>query len=197
MTGPRLPLPAPDEMNEVQRDLYDRILASPTRGMNGPQRANIHSPELAEAWWRLGDTLRSRTVLPQKLTELAIIVVGRRWNSQVEFHVHGAAAVKAGLDPAIVEAIRVAAPPPIRDGAEREVYEFARQIQVAGEPEDAAYAAILARWGERGVVELTALIGFYSMVSVALNAHRIPLPAGAPPALAEAEGFTSLPTAQA
>lgn len=195
MTGSRIPLPAPDEMNAVQRDLYDRILASPTRGMNGPQRANIHSPELAEAWWRLGDTLRSRTVLPPRLTELAIIVVGRRWNSQVEFHVHGAAAVKAGVDAAIVEAIRIAAPPPIRDEEEREVYEFARQIQVAGEPDDAAYAAIRARWGERGVVELTALIGFYSMVSVALNAHRIPLPAGAPPALAEAEGFTVLPPA--
>jgi 4-carboxymuconolactone decarboxylase len=195
MAGPRLPLPAPSEMNATQRDLYDRILASPTRGMNGPQRANIHSTE-AEAWWRLGDMLRNRTVLPQRLSELAIIVVGRRWNSQVEFHVHGAAAVKAGLDAAIVEAIRVAAPPPIQDAEEREVYELARQIQVNGEPDDAAYAAILARWGERGVVELTALIGFYSMVSVALNAHRIPLPPGAPPALAAAEGFTSLPPAK-
>lgn len=195
MTGPRIPLPAPDEMSAAQRDLYDRILASPTRAMNGPQRANIHSTELAEAWWRLGDMLRNRTVLPQKLAELAIIVVGRRWNSQVEFHVHGAAAVKAGLDAAIVEAIRIAAPPPIRDAAEREVYEFARRIQVDGEPGDAAYAAILARWGERGVVELTALIGFYTMVSIALNAHRIPLPAGAPPALAASDGFTALPPA--
>ncbi|WP_421988388.1 carboxymuconolactone decarboxylase family protein [Roseococcus sp.] len=195
MKPPRLPLPAPEAMNTAQRDLYDRIIASPTRSMNGPQRANIHSPELAEAWWRLGDTLRNRTVLPPKLAELAIIVVGRRWNSQVEFHVHGAAAVKAGLDVAIVEAIRVAAPPPIQAAEEREVYEFARQIQVKGEPDDAAYAAILARWGERGAVELTALIGFYGMVSVALNAHRIPLPAGAPPALSEAEGFTDLPPA--
>lgn len=195
MTAPRISLPTPEAMSAAQRDLYDRILASPTRAMNGPQRANIHSTELAEAWWRLGDMLRNRTVLPPKLAELAIIVVGRRWNSQVEFHVHGAAAVKAGLAPAIVEAIRAAASPPIHDAEEREVYEFARQIQVAGEPGDAAYAALLTRWGERGVVELTALIGFYTMVSIALNAHRIPLPAGAPPALAEAEGFTALPPA--
>lgn len=193
MSAPRLPLPAPDEMNPAQRDLYERIVASPTRTMNGPQRANIHSPDLADAWWRLGDTLRNRTVLPPKLAELAIIVVGRRWNSQVEFHVHGAAAVKAGLAPEIVEAIRLAAPPPIRDEAEREVYDFARQIQNAGEPQDATYAAILARWGERGVVELTALIGFYTMVSIALNAHRIPLPSGAAPPLKAADGFTELP----
>lgn len=182
-------------MNAAQHSLYDRIVASPTRTMNGPQRANIHSPELAEAWWRLGDTLRHRTVLPFRLAELAIIVVGRRWNSQVEFHVHGAAAVKAGLDPEIVEAIRIAAPPPIRDAEEQEVYEFTRQIQVNGEPDDDAYAAILARWGARGAVELTALIGFYTMVSIALNAHRIPLPEGAPPALEPADGLAELPPA--
>jgi 4-carboxymuconolactone decarboxylase len=182
-------------MSPVQRALYDRIIASPTRRMVGPQRANIHSPELAEAWWRLGDMLRSRTVLPTALVELAIIVVGRRWNSDVEFHIHGAAAVKAGLDPAVVEAIRLGAPPPLPPGEERAVYDFARQVQMYGDADDTTYQAILSRWGERGVVELTAVIGFYTMVCMALNLHRIPLPEGAsalPGADEDAGGLTPL-----
>ena len=192
----RVTLPIPAEMSPEQRALHDRIVASPTGGMTGPQRANIHSPELAEAWWRLGDMLRSRTVLPRALVELAIIVVGRRWNSQLEFHVHAARAVDAGLDPAVVEAIRVGAPPQLQAGEVLEVYELARQVQVTGEADDAAYGAVLARWGERGTVELTAVIGFYTMVCIALNLHRIPLPAGAAPPLkplGQAGGLATLP----
>jgi 4-carboxymuconolactone decarboxylase len=185
-------------MSPAQRALYERIIASPTRRMMGPQRANIHSPELAKAWWQLGDMLRSRTVLPTVLVELAIIVAGRRWNSRVEFHIHGAAAIQAGLDPAVVEAIRSGAPPPLPLGEQLEVYNFAQQVQMHGDADDAAYQAILARWGERGTVELTAIIGFYTMVCMALNLHRIPLPEGTtelPELVGKAGGLTPLPPA--
>ncbi|RKK05459.1 carboxymuconolactone decarboxylase family protein [Pseudoroseomonas wenyumeiae] len=183
---PRIALPSPEEMSPEQRALYDRIIASPTRRMAGPQRANIHSPELAEAWWRLGDMLRSRTVLPKRLLELAIILAGRRWNSPVEFHIHGAAAIEAGLDPALVEAIRLGDPPLLPPGEEREIYDFTRQVQMRGDADDATYHAVLARWGQRGVVELAAVIGFYTMVCMALNLHRIPLPDGAAAPIAPA-----------
>ncbi|WP_158746614.1 carboxymuconolactone decarboxylase family protein [Acidisphaera sp. L21] len=173
---PRVPLPNRPDMSPEQRALYDRIVASPTGGMVGPQRANIHSPELAEAWWQLGDMLRNRTILPQALVELAIIVAGRRWNSQVEFQVHAARAAQAGIDPAVIEAIRTGAAPEFPDGDAADVYEFARQVQMSGNAIDTAYDAVLARWGVRGVVELTAVIGFYTMVCIALNLHRIPLP---------------------
>jgi 4-carboxymuconolactone decarboxylase len=192
---PRITLPEPEAMNEAQRALRDQILASGTGSMVGPQRANIHSPDLAEAWWKLGDMLRLRTVIPKPLLELAIIVAGRRWNSQLEFHFHGAAAIKAGIAPAVVEAIRACAPPVFEDDAAREVYEYTRQIQVNGAPDDASHAAITARWGERGVVELTAMIGFYTMVCIALNAHRIPLPEGVEPPFPAEPGFSTLPPA--
>lgn len=192
---PRITLPEPEALDDRQRALRDRIMASGTGSMVGPQRANIHSPELAEAWWKLGDMLRLRTVIPKPLLELAIIVAGRRWNSQLEFHFHGAAAIKAGIDPAVVEAIRVGAPPTFQDNAAREVYDYARQIQVNGAPDDASHAAITARWGERGVVELTAMIGFYTMVCIALNAHRIPLPEGTTPPFPADPGFSDMPPA--
>jgi 4-carboxymuconolactone decarboxylase len=81
------------------------------------------------------------------------------------------------------------------DDAEAEVYEFARQLQQAGAVEPALHAAVTARWGERGVVELAGVIGYYTMVSMTLNAHEIPLPDGASPPLAPPPGggLTTLP----
>jgi 4-carboxymuconolactone decarboxylase len=161
----------------------------------GPLRAVIHSPDLARRWSRLGEYLRFSTCLPKKLNELAIIVTGRRWNSQLEFHIHSEAAIAAGLDPTCIEAIRLAQVPVFTDEAEVEVYEFARQLQQTGSIDGPVHAAVTARWGERGVVELTGVIGYYTMVSMTLNAHEIPLPDGAsaPLALPPGGGLTTLP----
>jgi 4-carboxymuconolactone decarboxylase len=155
----------------------------------------IHSPDLARRWSRLGEYLRFSTTLPKKLNELAIIVTGRRWNSQLEFQIHSEAARAAGLDATAIEAIRRGEPPVFGDEAEVEVYEFARQLQQAGTVDTAVHAAVTKRWGERGVVELTGVIGYYTMVSMTLNAHEIPLPDGARPPLEmpPGGGLTDLP----
>ena len=191
----RLHLPSVDEMTAEQRDVHDEIVSGVRGRLVGPLRAVIHSPDLARRWSRLGEYLRFSTILPKKLNELAIIVTGRRWNSQVEFHIHAEAARAAGLDPAAVEAIRLAQPPVFSDETEAEVYEFARQLQQTGDVEPAVHAAVTARWGERGVVELAGVIGYYTMVSMTLNAHEIPLPDGASPPLAPPPGggLTTLP----
>ena len=192
---PRLHLPSVAEMTPEQRDVHDEIVSGVRGQLIGPLRAVIHSPDLARRWSRLGEYLRFSTCLPKKLNELAIIVTGRRWNSQLEFHIHAEAAKSAGLDPACIEAIRLAQVPVFADEAEVEVYEFARQLQQAGAVEPALHAAVTARWGERGVVELTGVIGYYTMVSMTLNAHEIPLPDGAsaPLVLPPGGGLTTLP----
>jgi 4-carboxymuconolactone decarboxylase len=191
----RLNLPSVEEMNAEQRDVHDEIVNGVRRRLIGPLRAVIHSPDLARRWSRLGEYLRFSTTLPKKLNELAIIVTGRRWNSQLEFHIHSEAAKAAGLDAACVEAIRRAEPPTFADEAEVEVYEFARQLQQTGTVEPSVHAAVTARWGERGVVELAGVIGYYTMVSMTLNAHEIPLPEGASPPLEPPPGggLTTLP----
>src|SRR5262245_15043947 len=192
---PRVHLPSADEMTAEQRDVHDEIVGGVRGRLVGPLRAVIHSPDLARRWSRLGEYLRFSTVLPKKLNELAIIVTGRRWNSQIEFHIHSEAAKAAGLDAACIEAIRVAQPPAFADEAEAEVYEFARQLQQTGTVEPSLYAAVKTRFGERGVVELTGVIGYYTMVSMTLNVHEIPLPDGAKPPLEPPPGggLTNLP----
>jgi len=192
---PRVHLPSAAEMTAEQRGVHDEVVSGIRGQLIGPLRAVIHSPDLARRWSRLGEYLRFSTCLPKKLNELAIVVTGRRWNSQLEFHIHAEAARVAGLDPSCIEAIRLAQVPIFAEQAEIEVYEFARLLQQTGGVDALVHAAVTARWGERGVVELTGVIGYYTMVSMTLNAHEIPLPDGAsaPLALPPGGGLTTLP----
>src|SRR5436305_8240479 len=149
---PRLHLPSIAEMTPEQRGVHDEIVSGVRGQLIGPLRAVIHSPDLARRWSRLGEYLRFSTCLPKKLNELAIIVTGRRWNGQLEFHIHSEAAIAAGLDPACVEAIRLAQAPAFSDESEVEVYEFARQLQQTGSVDARVHAAVTARFGVRGGV---------------------------------------------
>jgi 4-carboxymuconolactone decarboxylase len=190
----RLYLPTVDEMTPDQRKLYDEVVSGPRGRLVGPLRAVIHSPELATRWSRLGEFLRYSTLLPAKLNELAIIVVGRHWNSQLEFYIHAEAAKLAGLGTGCIEAIRLGKAPIFTEDEEQEIYEYARLLVQAGNVPDEVHAAIVDRWGPRGAVELTGVIGYYTMVSMTLNAHEIPLPDGAVPPLPRLQdGPTRLP----
>ena len=179
-TGGRISFPAPAEMTAAQREVYDQIVSGPRGVLVGPLRAALHNPVLADRWQRLGQVLRFETSIPARLNELAILVTARRWNSDLEWTIHERDAARAGLDPRFAAAIRSGGAPDFgEDAAAREVYEYSRQLQTHGNVTDAVYDAIVDRWGEVGVVELTAVIGYYSMVAMTLNVHRIPLPDGA------------------
>lgn len=190
--GPRIPLLAVEDMSPEQRQVYDAVVSGPRGQMIGPLRAAIHSPELATLWSRFGEFLRYRTSLPPRLNELAIVVTGRRWTSQVEWWVHARACVAAGMRQEVVDAIGALSPPVFDDLAELDVYEFAIALQQTGEVPAATYDAVQRRWGTRGVVELGAVIGYYTMVSMTLNAHQLPLPDGAT-GLPRADGLVTLP----
>lgn len=174
----RIPLPGPEEMTAAQRRVHDAIIAGPRGTLIGPLRAAIHNPDLAERWSALGEVLRYRTSLPKRLSELAIVVTGRRWTSQIEWWVHAKAAADAGLPANILEAIKDGAAPSFDDADDALVYEFACALQQSGQVPRAVYDRAVARFGVAGIVELTALIGYYTMVSMTLNAHEIPLPEG-------------------
>ncbi len=183
----RIPLPGREALSPEQLAVYDAVVSGPRGTIIGPLRAAIHSPALARRWSALGESLRFQTTLPKRVTELAIIVTGRRWTSQVEWWVHAKAALEAGIPAAAIAAIQVCGAPML--GADDLiVYEFARHLQEGGQAPLPVYRAVEARWGVRGVVELTAVIGYYTMVSMTLNNHEIPLPDGVEAPLAAPEG---------
>ncbi len=179
----RIPLPTPDTMTDDQKRVYEKIVSGPRGRLVGPLRAALHSPELAERWQALGALLRFGTSLAPRVSELAIVVTARRWNSQIEWHIHAQAARAAGISDAVLDAIQARETPVFDNADDAVVYEFARQIQETGQVDPDLYAQAVARWDAVGVVELTAVIGYYTMVSMTLNAHEIPMPDDAPPPL--------------
>lgn len=181
---PRISFPDEEALTPEQQRVFDNIVAGPRGMLVGPLRAALHRPDLADAWQRFGAMLRYDTSLPPKLSELAILVTARRWNSQLEWFVHSAAALKMGLPQSVVDKLLVGESPEFEDAEEEAVYEFSRELQISGEVSDEVYARIYGRWGAVGVVELSTLIGYYTLVSMTLNAHHIPLPKGVTPPLA-------------
>lgn len=179
----RIPLVDRDRLTPAQQRVYDDVVAGPRGMVGGPLLAVLHSPDLADRWQRVGEFLRYRTCLGPRLSELAVLVTARRWNAQLEWYFHAHAARKAGLAEEVIVAIRDAVPPRFTSADERAVYEFARQLQGVGRVDDASYREALDRLGTVGIVELTALLGYYTMVSMTLIAHEIPLPDGQTPEL--------------
>jgi len=179
----RIPLPAPDTMTAAQKRVYERIVSGPRGRLVGPLRAALHNPELAEVWQAFGALLRYGTSLPPRVSELAIVVTARRWNSQIEWAIHRQAALDAGLSSSILAAIQARRAPVFDAAADAIAYEYTRQLQETGQVAPALHAQAVAQWGVAGVVELTAVIGYYTLVSMTLNAHEIPMPDGVPASL--------------
>ena len=170
-------------MTPAQLRVYQEVLAGPRGRIVGVLRAAMHSPELADLWQQFGAFLRYKTTVRPRLSELAILATARRWTSQVEWHVHADCARDAGLPEPIIDAIRNATSPEFDDPDEANVYEFARFLQETGQVPLPIYQQARAHLGDTGVVELTAIVGYYTLVSMTLNAHEISLVNGAPPPL--------------
>jgi len=173
---PRIPMADTGVLNEAQRDVYARIVAGKRGKVIGPLRVALHSPALADRWQALGEYLRFDTQLAPELSELAIICTGRFWNCQVEWAIHARIAADAGLTDEIIEAIRTAQAPRFDDPMQRQVYEFTRELLACGQVRDSIYQQLRDSAGDVALVELTAVIGYYSMVAMTLNAHDVPLP---------------------
>lgn len=169
-------------MDAAQRDVHDRIVSGPRGRIQGPLRAVLHNAELADKWSELGALLRYGTSLPPRLSELAILVTGRACNSPFEWYAHRLEGEKAGIEPAIMEALLAQREPPGMSADDALVWRYAVELNRHKSVSDATYGAVLARFGERTVMELTALIGYYTMVAMTLNCHEIPLPEGVAPA---------------
>ncbi|WP_327692504.1 carboxymuconolactone decarboxylase family protein [Streptomyces sp. NBC_00459] len=175
---PRIPLPAGDELDPAQRAVFDTMISGPRGRVVGPIRAAIHNPELAERWQHLGALLRYGTSLSPRVKELAILVTARHWDSRLEWILHTTHAANAGVPSGLAEAVRQNRIPDFDDPSDRAVYEFVAGLLRAHDVSDEVYGGVLRSFGVPGVVELTALVGYYSMVAMTLNVHRIPLPDG-------------------
>ena len=185
---PRIPLASPETLDAEQRRVYDAIASGPRAGVRGPFLALLHQPALADSWQQLGEVLRYRTGFSPRLSELAILVTARHMDCQYEWFAHEQHAKKAGLPAAVIEAVRAGQRPEFAAADDRAVYEFARELNERHAVSAETYQRALDAFGTVGVVELTAIVGYYTMVAMTLNAHELPLPAGATPPLPPRRG---------
>jgi 4-carboxymuconolactone decarboxylase len=145
----------------------------------GPFLPLLRSPELLDRVANLGEHLRFQGVLDARVRELAICVAARHVSNQFEWVMHAPLAVKAGVSPQAIEALRQGVRPRCLAPDEVDALDFAQELLIRHGVSDPTYQSALARWGERGVVELTTLLGYFVMVSWLMNVARTPAPAGA------------------
>tara|TARA_B100000676_G_C17672451_1_gene627107 strand:+ start:86 stop:634 length:549 start_codon:yes stop_codon:yes gene_type:complete len=168
-----------DNLTPDQETFRDQLVASPRGELRGPFVPLMHHPVLGDLIQQVGAQLRFNGVLPGKLRELAIIVAGRHWTAQYEWHAHRRIAEQEGLDPSVCDAIAERRDPPFADDDERLVYDFAKEIfDNSGRVSDKTFNEALERFGPDAVVELTALPGFYSLISAVLNNFDVEIPDG-------------------
>ena len=180
---PRIPLVSADTMTDEQRRVYQAMMDGPRRSPPvGPLAAAMHRPELAEKWSDLGLVLRFNSSFEPRIREFVILLTGRFWDCQFEWFSHEGEARKAGLSDTTIETLRRGGHSfSARD--EQAIHDYAIELLRDHRVTDATYKDIHDAYGTAGIVELTALIGYYAMVACTLNAHEISVPEGAAPPL--------------
>ena len=179
----------PEAMTDDQRTLYEAILGG-KRGpgmrredgaLIGPFNAMLLNPHVGDRVQRLGEALRFDISLPRNVIEVATLVVGSHWRAQFEWWAHERLAKQAGVSEAVIAAIKDGERPDFSNDDEAGAYDVASELYRTQRLTDASYAKAVQRFGESGVFELIALVGYYSLVSLLLNGFDVPLPAGETP----------------
>jgi 4-carboxymuconolactone decarboxylase len=168
----RLPQLATEELSEEARAVQEAILRS--RGsLAGPFAAWLQSPTVADRAQALGEVVRYHTSLPPRLSELAILITARYHACQLEWAIHEPIARRAGLSVAVVDALQQDEPPPFTAEDEAALYDYCRELLETKFVSDATYQAANDAFGPQAVVEITVLLGYYTLVAYTLNAFQI------------------------
>jgi 4-carboxymuconolactone decarboxylase len=168
----------PDELSPAQKTWADMIAAPPRNAKFGspPYRAYIRNPELAPRLSALSDYLRWNSSLPPRLSEFAILLTARQWTAQYEWFAHYPLALKAGLDAKILGDVSAGRRPDNMRDDEAALYDFVTALYRDKKVTDPVYKAAVDKFGERGVMDIIGIIGYYDLVSMTL----ITMQAGAP-----------------
>ncbi|MDF1791262.1 MAG: carboxymuconolactone decarboxylase family protein [Thalassobaculaceae bacterium] len=173
----RIPELDPETLTAEQKRVHDEIAGGPRGGVRGPLAVWLRRPELAATAQALGRYCRYDSSLEPRLSELAILVTARIWNASYEWAAHEPHALKAGLPASVVEALRADRAPDFNaeDGAV--VYAVARHLNLDRRLSDELYARALDILGQDRLIDLIGVLGYYSLISMTLNAFEVQAPA--------------------
>jgi 4-carboxymuconolactone decarboxylase len=181
----RFPPLKAEELTPPQK-AWAEMIAQPPRNAkiaNPPYRAYVRSPDLAPRLSALSDYLRWNTSLPPRLSELAILITARQWTAQYEWFAHYPLALKGGLDPRVAGDIAAGKRPDNMKDDEAALYDFAVALYRDKKVSDPVYKAAHEKFGERGVMDIIGIIGYYDLVSMTLITMQAEAPNDSVPPL--------------
>ena len=179
----RMPPIPPEKMTEEQKKAAADILAGPRKHLVGPFIPLMRSPEFMGRLQRTGEYLRFNSALEPRLSELAVLITARLWSQNFEWVHHRPIAEKAGLKPAICDALAEGRRPSQMAEDEAAVYDFLDELIRTRTVSDPTWERALKLFGEKGIIDMIGLHGYYSLLAMILNASNAPLPEGVKPGL--------------
>ena len=168
-----------DTLTAEQLEVYNRIATGARGGVRGPFNALLHSPALAGRVEQLGVYLRYQCAVPERLRELAIVVVAAHWRCEYEWYAHAPLAQRIGHDKGQLQQIGRGEDPGFTDEVEAATYAFCAELLRTGRVNEALHTRVKTALGLQGVVDLAGLVGYYTLLAFTLNAHAVAAPADA------------------
>lgn len=172
----RLPTIAPDQYSAEQKQAAVDFEAARKVPVFGPFQPLMHSPQVMSQARAMGDYLRYKSAIGNTLSELAILVTAREWTQDYEWFVHEPLAVKAGISRDLTQAIAEGRRPAAISVDEEIVYDYASELLKNKSVSTPTFERAKKRFGTKGVVDLTAIVGYYTLLAMQLNTAQYPVP---------------------
>jgi 4-carboxymuconolactone decarboxylase len=163
-----------DQLTPEQQKMAT-VLTTPPRnsGLNtGPFNAYARSPGLGLLLLQVSDYVRFNSSLPPRLSEFAIMIAARHWSQPYEWRAHYPLAIKGGLERQILVDLGAGAQPQGMKDDETALYDFCTELYRDKNVSDATFKAALSKFGERGIMDLIGIIGYYDIASMALIVQK-------------------------
>ena len=165
----RVPLPDPNAMGADQRAVYDSILAS-RPSIQGPFLAWLHRPALAGPAERLGAYCRFGSALTLAQSERLILMTAVHFDCPAEWAIHRPIAEAAGVPIADIADIQAGRAPAYGELHDQALARFALELLQTNRIADDTFAAAQAALGLDALIDAAAIIGYYSLAAMTLNA---------------------------
>lgn len=178
----RLPPIAPSDYSADQKKAAEEFEAARKQSVYGPFEPLMYSPKVMSQARGMGDYLRFHSAIGNVLSELVILITARHWSQDYEWGVHAPIALKVGISQNVIDAIADGKRPEGMSEDEKIVYDFSEELQLNKRVSDTTFARAEKRFGPTGVVDLTAICGYYTLLAMELNVARYP--SSSPPKLA-------------
>lgn len=164
-----MPMIPDGELNAEQQKAVADIVAGPRGSLVGPFIPLLRSPDFMNRLQRTGEYLRFNSAFGPRLSELAILITARAWSQNFEWHHHRPIAEKAGLRTDIIEAIAAGRRPEAMGMDEATIYDFLDELLRTRNVSEATYQRAVRLFGEKGVIDLIGIHGYYSLLAMILN----------------------------